>query len=61
MVAVGGDLEALLALGTHAVRAHQRLQPLLADAHAVFAQLWPDAWSAVSTLRPRVNRPDVHQ
>ncbi|MEO8779692.1 MAG: hypothetical protein ABI389_13600 [Rhodanobacter sp.] len=41
MGAVGGDFELLLALGANTVRAHPRLQPLLANAYVVLAQLLP--------------------
>jgi len=61
MVAVGGHLEPFLALRANAVFLHQRLQPMLAHADAIVAELTPDAGSAVAATGLRLDRLDVHQ
>ncbi len=61
MVAVRGHFEAFLALGANAMLLHQRLQPMLAHAHAIVAQLAPDAWPTVAPTGLRLDRLDMHQ
>ena len=61
MVAVGGHLEPFLAFRANAVFLHQRLQPMLAHADAIVAELTPDAGSAVAATGLRLDRLDVHQ
>jgi hypothetical protein len=51
-VAVGDYLETSLAADTDAVLEHQRLQPLLANTHALVAQLAPYPLPAVCAKNP---------
>jgi len=61
VIAVGGDLEAPLALGTNAVQLHEFLHSLLADSNSACEQLFPDAGPAIAAICLGVDRLDVHE
>ena len=61
MIAVGGDLEAPLSLGTNAVQLHELLHALLAYTRPASPQLIPDARPAIATSRFGMDCLDVHQ
>ena len=61
VVAVGGDLEAALALGADAMQLHELLHPLLAHPDATCKQLFPRTWPAVATVRFSLDDLDMHQ
>ena len=61
MIAVGGDLEAPLALGTNTAQLHELLHSLLAHRDAACHQRAPDARPAVGATGLGVQGLDMHQ
>ena len=61
MIAVGGDLEAPLSLGTNAVQLHLLLQALLAYTRPASPQLILGARPAIATSRFGMDVLDVRQ
>ena len=61
MIAVGGDLEAPLSLGTNAVQLHELLHALLAHTNASGKQLLSGARPAITASRLGMDDLDVHQ